>query len=79
MKDLTCSTIYDAAVASLPACDIDHHYSDLYIKVTPAAVELVRRLDNVALVPTFRDADGVAWFELPFCFAPYWDEPSKYR
>ena len=36
-KDLTPGTIYAAAVAALPACDIDHHASDLYIKRTPAA------------------------------------------
>ena len=78
-KDLTPSTIYAAAVAALPACDIDHHASDLYIKRTPAAVALVGRLDNTALLSVFRDSDGVAWYELPFCFSPYWDNPSKYQ
>ena len=70
MKDLTPSTIYAAAVATLPACDIDHHESDLYIKCTPAAVALVQRLENTALLSVFRDSDGVAWYELPFCFSP---------
>lgn len=79
MKDLTPATIYAAAVATLPACDIDHHASDLYLKRTPAAVTLVDRLNNKALLSVFRDCDGVAWYELPFCFAPYWENPSKYR
>lgn len=78
-KDLTPGTIYAAAVADLPACDIDHHASDLYIKRTPAAVALVGRLDNTALLSVFRDSDGVAWYELPFCFSPYWENPSKYQ
>ena len=68
MKDLTPSTIYAAAVEALPACDIDHHESDLYIKRTPASVALIGRLDNTALLSVFRDPDGVAWYELPFCY-----------
>ena len=68
-KDLTPSTIYAAALAALPACDIDHHASDLYLKRTPAAVALVERLDNTALLSVFHDPDGVAWYELPFCFS----------
>ena len=79
-KDLTPSTIYTAAVAALPACDIDHHASDLYIKRTPAAVALVERLGNKALLSTFRSQiDGCIWYELPFCFTPFWENPSKYQ
>lgn len=77
MKDLTLGTIYAAAVAALPACDIDHHYSDLYLKRTPAAAALVGRLDNTVLLSVFRDYDGVAWYELPFCFTPYYEIPEK--
>lgn len=77
-KDLTPGTIYAAAVAALPSCDIDHHASDLYLKRTPAAVDLVGRLDNTALLSVFRDPDGVVWYELPFCFSPYWENPEKY-
>ena len=77
-KKLNHSEIYAAALEALPACDIDHHASDLYLKRTPAAVDLVKRLDNQALLSVFRDPDGVAWYELPFCFSPYWDNPEKY-
>lgn len=76
-KDLTPGTIYAAAVAALPACDIDHHYSDLYLKRTPAADDLVARLENKTLLSVFRDPDGVVWYDLPFCFAPYWENPEK--
>lgn len=71
--------IYAAAVATLPAADIDHHASDLYLKRTSAAVALVARLENKALLSVFRDSDGVAWYELPFCFSPYWENPSAYN
>lgn len=71
--------IYAVAVATLPAEDIDHHNSDLYLKVTPAAAALVARLENKALLSRFRDPDSVAWYELPFCYSPYWENPNKYH
>ena len=77
-KKLTPAEIYAAAVAELPAEDIDHHNSDLYLRITPAAKALVDRLENRALLSVFRDPDGVAWYELPFCFSPYWENPSKF-
>lgn len=67
-----------AALATLPAEDIDHHESDLYLKRTPAAIALVNRLTTKSLLSVFRDPDGVEWYDLPFCFAPYWENPSKY-
>lgn len=79
VEKITPGEIYALAVATLPAADIDHHNSDLYIKKTPAAVALVARLENKALLSTFRDPDGVVWYDLPFCFAPYWKNPSKYH
>ena len=77
-KKLQPGEIYTAAVVILPPEDIDHHASDLYLKRTPAAIALVNRLENGSLLSVFRDPDGVAWYDLPFCFAPYWENPSKY-
>lgn len=78
-KKLTPGEIYAAAVAVLPAEDIDHHHSDLYLRITPTAKALVDRLENKALLSTFRsNIDGAMWYELPFCFTPYWENPSKY-
>ena len=71
--------IHAAAVEILPADDIGHYYSDLYLKRTSAAVALVNRLENKALLSVFRDSAGVAWYELPFCFTPYWENPCKYH
>lgn len=76
-KDLQPGDIYAAAVATLPAEDIDHHASDLYLRRTPASIALVDRLVNRSLLSTFRDPCGAVWYDLPFCFAPYWEAKDK--
>ena len=75
---LTPGEVYAVAVATMPAEDIEHHNSDLYLKKTTAATAIVARLENKSLLSTFRDPAGVAWYELPFCFMPYWENPAKY-
>ena len=70
--------VYEVAIAELPAGDIDHHNSDLYIKRTAASQAIIARLENRALLNIFRDSEGVAWYELPFCYTPYWNNPSKH-
>ena len=78
-KKLTPGEVYAVAVATLPAEDINHHNSDLYLKCTPAAKAIIDRLENKALLSTFRsNIDGAMWYDLPFCFTPYWENPSKY-
>ena len=78
-KKLQPGEIYAAALATLPAEDIDHHASDLYLRRTPAAIALVNRLENRSLLSVFRDPDGQPWYDLPFCFTPYWDNPSRHH
>ena len=70
--------VYAVAIATLPARDIDFHNSDLYLKRTPEADAIIARLENKVLLSTFRDPDGVAWYDLPFCFIPFWENPRKY-
>ena len=78
-KYLTPGTIYTAAVEELPASDIDHHASDLYIRVTPESKALIARFQYRRMVTTFVDSiNHVLWYDLPFCFAPFWENPSKY-
>lgn len=70
-KDLTPATIHAAAAAALPACDIDHHASDLYIRVTPESRKLIDRFQYSHMVTTFIDnIDHVRWYDLPFCYDP---------
>lgn len=70
--------VYAVAVETLPATDIDHHNSDLYLRRTPATMAIVSRLENKVLLSVFRDPSGATWYELPFCYTPYWENPSKY-
>lgn len=78
MDKLQPGEIYSAAVMALPARDIDHHNSDLYLRCSPASAALVERLSTKVLLTTFRDYNGIQWFELPFCFTPFWENPAKY-
>ena len=65
------ATIHAAIAKVLPASDIDHHYSDLYCKVTPETRALVAQLPACGLVETFRDqVTGELWFDIPFCYNP---------
>lgn len=71
MMFLTPATIYAAALEALPACDIDHHASDLYIRVTPESTALLNHFKYRNLVTTFIDnIDHVLWYDLPFCYDP---------
>ena len=70
--------VYAVALATLPTADIDHHNSDLYLRVSQETKAIISRLENKALLSTFRDNNGAAWYELPFCFTPYWENPYKY-
>ena len=70
--------VYAVALATLPAADIDHHGSDLYLRVSQETKAIISKLENKALLSTFRDCNGVTWYELPFCFTPYWENPYKY-
>lgn len=69
MDTLTPSTVYAAAVERLPACDIDHYCSDLYLRVTPASEQLRNRYQYPRQVTIFTDAiEGVLWYDFPFCY-----------
>lgn len=65
------SEIHEAAAAILPPEDIDHHASDLYIRVTPQSQALIQRLEPKSLISIFIDnIDHVRWYDLPFCYNP---------
>lgn len=68
-EDVTVDNICKLAYMTLPAEDIDHHATDLYIRKTPESTKLINKLDNKALLSTFIDnIDHVTWYELPFCY-----------
>lgn len=66
--------IYERAVESMPQNEIDHHYSDLYLKVTPISKKLVDEYEWRGNVTVFRDQiEGKLWYEIPFAFTPYYE------
>lgn len=67
------SEIYYEAVKVLPPEDIDHHglghgLDDLYLRVSEKSTKLVTQLEPDILLDKFRDQNGVAWYDLPFCY-----------
>lgn len=72
-ETITPAEVYEIAAANMDPKHIDHHESDLYLLVNSASSIIVGALDNRALLNTFRsDIDGAIWYELPFCFTPWW-------
>ena len=79
-------SLYERAVQALPASDIDHHASDLYLKVTPESERILREwieengYQNAArgLVTRFRcPLDGCMWLDIPFQYEPYRESISR--
>lgn len=66
-------SIYQKAVETLPAQDIDHHESDLYLRKTSESEQLIAEYKFRSNVTVFRDAIGNAlWYEVPFAYDPFW-------
>lgn len=66
-------SIYEQAVATLPATDIDHHESDLYLRKTSLSTKLVDEYRFKQNVSTFRDGiENDIWYEIPFAYDPFW-------
>ena len=75
MKD-----IYTAALRVLPASDLDHHETDLYLKVSEASAALVASYAFRGNVEKFRSPlDGCLWFDVPFAYTPAWVEKLQQR
>lgn len=71
-------TIYEKAIATLPADCIDHHESDLYIKRTPASKRLIDEYKYSRSVETFcSPIDNCIWFDVPFAYDPYWNQKTN--
>lgn len=67
---MTCTELYKKAVETMEARDIDHHYSDLYLKVNNISRDLINNYEYKNQVKTFIDnIDHVLWYEVPFAYA----------
>lgn len=68
---ITPAEAYKYARAYMNPEHIEHHASDLYLKVDDVSRVIVGALDNTALLETFTSwEDGTHWYELPFCYLP---------
>ena len=71
---ITPGEAYEIAAANMNPEHIDHHASDLYLLVDDVSRVIVGALDNTAMLSTFRSwIDGSVWYELPFCYMPFWE------
>ncbi len=72
---ITPAEAYEIAAANMAPEHIDHHESDLYLKVNGASSLIVGALDNRALLSVFRSnrEPRELWYELPFCYMPFWE------
>ena len=61
--------IHELAVEQMKPEEIDHHCSDLYLKVTPVSKKLVDEYDFKQNVQIFKDQiDHVPWYDIPFAY-----------
>lgn len=68
---ITPGEVWEIASANMEPEHIDHHETDLYLKVNDVSRVIVGALDNTALLSTFTSwIDGMRWYELPFCYLP---------
>lgn len=57
---------------------MDHHASDLYVKVTPESQKIVDAYKFKKQVTTFIDnIDHKQWFDIPFAYDPFWMDKVK--
>jgi len=72
---ITPAEAYEIATANMDPEHIDHHDSDLYLKVDDVSRVIVGALENTALLSTFRSniEPRELWYELPFCYMPFWE------
>ena len=74
-------TIYERAKAA--GLEIDSHESDLYLKDTLKAREIVREWESeskrrVSFITYFHsEIDNAQWMDIPFAFDPFWSEKGE--
>lgn len=68
---VTPGTVHEIATLLLPPDQIDHHTSDLYIKASPEADQIIKCLQPKSLLSSFiSQIDNCKWYDLPFCYDP---------
>lgn len=74
--------IYEKTVERMKPEDIDHHESDLYLRVDQISKKIVKECPS-ACVSTFKSAHeedkGVLWYDIAFAYTPFWQEKTTAR
>lgn len=65
--------------AGIPKEDFDHHESDLYVRATNQAKQVIQEYCtemNISVYGTFKSniEPRDLWFDCPFCYLPFWEE-----
>jgi hypothetical protein len=56
---------------------LDNHFSDLYVERTGASKEILEGYEYRDSVTEFTSDDGTIWYDVPFCFDPFWQTIRK--
>ena len=81
-------SLYERAVAALPADHIDGHGTDLYLKVTPEATGLVnawieengyKNAARAFVSRFFCELDHSSWYDIAFQYMPGWEALAARR
>ncbi len=59
----------------IPAKDIDHHESDLYVRDSPVVRTVIRQFGMNS--SNFTSSDGSKWIDVPFAYEPFWDKKRR--
>lgn len=54
-------------------CDLDNHESDLYVRATPKAREIVRATGHSHSY-FVHQGSGEQWIDVPFAYDPWWQK-----
>lgn len=79
-------TLYQRLVEAMKPEDIDHHYSDLYVRVTADSKRIIDEFyaDHPELhkhmqVSTFKSniPPRVLWYDIAFAYNPFWEGEKR--
>lgn len=69
--EVTATNIHRVLANGMPANQISHWYSDLYVKKTAFSAGIIANYKYKHFVTTFIGAiDNERWYEIPFAFDP---------
>jgi hypothetical protein len=69
MEEINATNIHAELAKVMTKDEIDHHYSNLYVKRNAASKEIIERYQFKNLVTTFKDQiTKTTWYDIPFAY-----------